>query len=756
MLPAALRVIRGDLRSRPLHTALTGLVVAFALGALVVTLHGRVTLDDPYDRLFRATDGAHVTAISQSRADLTRIAALPGVAAAEGPRPLVRVPVRFGDEGDTLGLIGLPRTRARVERPLILDGRAARGPGEVVLHREFARGHGIAVGDAIAAGVGTTRRDLRVVGIGAAAGSTDGGWGDPADVLGLATQEQPLQFGLGLRLADPASAKAFALRAADTAPDGSVRTLDWRTQRKERTDDARRLLTILQTTTVLALLAAAFTLATAIGGRVLAQRRQIGLLRAIGLTPLQVTGLLVAHYLVLAALAAPFGLAGGAFVAERLSASAADALGAPAHPPPSAALLAVALLVALVVVALATALPAWRAGRMPVQAALALGRGATSARASRVARLALRLRLPVVVGVGAKDAFAQRGRTILTVSSLGLAAALVATAMGFEATMDRLGSDPALRAQPYELRVESSLPPAEVDRQLARRGEVTAVARVREIVMTGPREVEIHARVLDGPLQAFPYAIRDGRAARAPGEVTLGRGALDALHARIGDRIALRAGGQPVSLRVVGRHVEPDDEGRGAVTGLSGLPAGTARLDDPYWGVRLSPGADPVATAAGLTREGRGRVDVERPIESLQREADDMRPVVYGTVALLMVIAALNLLTTLGLAIRERERDYAVLASVGATPRQVRSVVIAGGAALALPAAVLGLPLGAWIFMLVIGATDPADGPDVRTLPVWWSYPVAIAGAVALTAAISALASRAATRIRPAPALRAE
>jgi putative ABC transport system permease protein len=86
---------------------------------------------------------------------------------------------------------------------------------------------------------------------------------------------------------------------------------------------------------------------------------------------------------------------------------------------------------------------------------------------------------------------------------------------------------------------------------------------VREIVMTGQvrtrghagadrsapaARAEIHARVLDGPLQAFPYAIRDGRAARAPGEVTLGRGALDALHARIGDRIALRAGGEPVSL----------------------------------------------------------------------------------------------------------------------------------------------------------------------------------------------------------------
>ena len=80
MPPAALRVIRADLRSRPLYTALTGLVVAFALGALVVTLHGRATLDDPYDRLFKATDGAHVTAVSGSREALTRIATLPGVA----------------------------------------------------------------------------------------------------------------------------------------------------------------------------------------------------------------------------------------------------------------------------------------------------------------------------------------------------------------------------------------------------------------------------------------------------------------------------------------------------------------------------------------------------------------------------------------------------------------------------------------------------------------------------------------------------
>src|SRR4051794_5342163 len=413
MLAAALRIIRADLRARPLNAFLTGLVVAFAVGALVVTLHGRAALDAPYDRLFHATNGAHVTVVASDTATLRQIAAERGVVASDGPRPIIGVPVN--GRADGIGLIGLPRTRARIEDPLILEGRRIRGTGEVVLARGWAREHTVRLGATVVAG----GRPLKVVGVGSTAGSNAGGWADPADVLALASGGRRVRYAIALRLADPTTAKAFARRVER---DG-VRTLDWRTQRAQLTDDARRLLTILQTTTVLALLAAAFTLATAISGRVLASRRQIGLLRAIGLTPVQVTGVLVAHYLVLAALAAPFGLVAGALVAEALSGREAATLGAPAHAPPSAALLAGCLLIALLVVAAATALPAWCAGRVPVQAALAIGRGATSARASRVARVARRLRLPVVVGVGAKDAFAQRGRTALTVASLALAAA---------------------------------------------------------------------------------------------------------------------------------------------------------------------------------------------------------------------------------------------------------------------------------------------------------------------------------------------
>jgi putative ABC transport system permease protein len=292
---------------------------------------------------------------------------------------------------------------------------------------------------------------------------------------------------------------------------------------------------------------------------------------------------------------------------------------------------------------------------------------------------------------------------------------------------------------------------------LTHRPEVAAVAQIREIPMVEPRSgIEIRTRVVDGPLDQFAYAVPEGRAVSAPAETTLGRGAMEALGVGIGDRVQLRAAGQLVSLRVVGRYVEPDGQGRGAVIPRQGLPDAVVRLGGPFWVARLHAGADSAAVARALRSDSAGRLGVERPIESLQREAADIRPVVYGTTLLLLAIAFVNLLTTLLISIRERERDFAILASIGASPRQVLATVVSGGSLLALAAALVGLPLGTWMFLFMIGVTDPADGPDVGTLPSWWWFPLVLPAALALTALVSLLAARQATRIQPAPALRAE
>ena len=90
-----------------------------------------------------------------------------------------------------------------------------------------------------------------------------------------------------MRLRDPASSIAFAEAAAQRFRSRDLTSRNGRGRATEFTDDSRRMLTIISAPPCSRLIGAAFTLATAIGGRVIAQRRQIGLLRAIGITPLQ-------------------------------------------------------------------------------------------------------------------------------------------------------------------------------------------------------------------------------------------------------------------------------------------------------------------------------------------------------------------------------------------------------------------------------------------------------------------------------------
>ena len=200
--------------------------------------------------------------------------------------------------------------------------------------------------------------------------------------------------------------------------------------------------------------------------------------------------------------------------------------------------------------------------------------------------------------------------------------------------------------------------------------------------------------------------------------------------------MSLTADGRPFRARVVGRHIDPDGLGVVALAGT--VPA--AALRSPSWIVRLSDGVDAARTQAEIERVGAGRLLVSRPGESLEREVSEMRPIVYGVTALLLAIAGVNLLTTLLLSVRERRRDVAILGAVGASRRQVTGTVVAGGLLLAVPSVLVGLPLGAWLFTTIVGITDPSDGPDVATLPSWWS--VGLALPVGLAAVARALGPR--------------
>jgi lipoprotein-releasing system permease protein len=135
--------------------------------------------------------------------------------------------------------------------------------------------------------------------------------------------------------------------------------------------------------------------------------------------------------------------------------------------------------------------------------------------------------------------------------------------------------------------------------------------------------------------------------------------------------------------------------------------------------------------------------------------------VTFIVIALIVIVAALNILIALTMMVMEKTRDIAVLMSFGVDPGQVRRIFLMQGLLISVVGTALGLVLGylaAWA-----GGHYPihisADVYSIDTLP-FASRPLdgLIVGAVSI--GISMLAtlypSSAAARIRPAEALRYE
>ena len=129
-------------------------------------------------------------------------------------------------------------------------------------------------------------------------------------------------------------------------------------------------------------------------------------------------------------------------------------------------------------------------------------------------------------------------------------------------------------------------------------------------------------------------------------------------------------------------------------------------------------------------------------------------------IALIILIAALNITTTLILVVMERRRDIAILNAMGATRGSIMTIFIVEGAVVGLAGAVVGVLLGAFAtfmanrFKLI---SLPADVYSIAHVPLNLQLrDVLLAALVAF--ALSALATiypaRAAAKVRPAELLR--
>ncbi|MEV6343739.1 FtsX-like permease family protein [Actinoplanes sp. NPDC051851] len=730
---------RAAVRRRRLQTFVIGLVIFFCTATGVVSLALLDAVSAPFDRAFAEQNGAHAVAAFDpaevSDAQLT--AATTGVSAMNGPFPQVVVEPEGADGpllSEPLTVAGRADPGGAVDRLDLWRGRWPSAPGEIVLasapHPEDFDLGPLAQTTAVTTGTTT----LRVVGWAYSISGSADGWVTPEQVAALhPTATQMLYRFTG----DVSTRDAIRSRLAGVTtglPDGALlASQPYLVLKEKAAEGAGTYLPFLATFGVLGLLATVIIVGNVVSGAVVSGFRHIGVLKAIGFTPRQVVGVYLTMVTVPAVAGAVLGTVIGANAARPMLADTFRGLGFGQNAAARPWVWIAGLVGAPLIVVLAALLPALRAHRLSAAEAISAGSATHRGRGPRVQRALSGTRLPRSISLGLGLPFARPGRTALTLATLILGVTTVTFATGLSDSVIRI-TDVGERAagqigvRPYEPRQHATTTRSDTEIEAMLRG-MTGAARVavfisRTVSLSGSSEpVLINFGRGDAAAMGYEAQLLEGHWMTGPDQVVAPTQLLHRRGLKVGDRLTVELGGGRSTLTIVGETVRgvPGPEGLFAdAAALERLdPDGPLRPADYFYQVQVAEGTDVDGYVAAVRA-------VDPGLYTWNNTGDNTFAVIVtgfsGVLSVLLsLVTALGVLNTVALNVLDRRRDLGMLKSIGMTPRQVVTMMVASVVVLGTAGGLIGIPFGMLAHRIVVplAAKSASVRLPAEVLRVW-------------------------------------
>ena len=719
-------------------------------------------------------------------AQLAALGRLPNV---EGVQALsvVQTRVWIGERRQKALVVGVPNYgRQPVDRVTITSGTAPRA-GAVLTDVQNSSGgrYEGGTGDRIrVVGVGDRIHTLRVTGVGRNLEWSQMGVNGDFVVL-YATPET------GAKLAGQQGYSLLAFRLADATTAAANRTADEiRGYLRANTSFTRfselpsvrepgtypgqelfdQLASLMNVFTVLALLAAGVLVANTMGTLIGEQRREIGMMKAIGGTRSQIRRVYVLTAFLLGGISAVLGVGLGVVISNAIVGFFGSSFFAIS---PGWAVSVPVVVVSLVLGLVAPplmALPAIRRGtRVPVREALeevpSLEGGA------RIVDRALRrvTFLPRTAQIGVRSVTRRTRRTFATVVQIALA---VGTLIGVLALMNSVTSttEAAWNQLHYDLDMNTVVGKP-LDAQADRLIRTTpGVATAQPVLMNMVKADGNDASVWGLPPQPmFDQKVVAGRwftqreETRSARVTVIAKNIARAIGADVGDTVTIQTASGPARLRIVGMTGTQMQNGLLFLTPLSTL---RAILDSPdtvnaYW-VRTSSTdhglidrtttelENRLATAGFSVGTNIRYVDQARNVDANRQISSAIGILGFLIVAISMV----GLINAITMNVLERTREIGVLRCIGARALDIRRIFAVEGLTVSLLGWLLGIPVGYalarllnWLLLEVVKIEFAFTFPPLNVL-------IALVGTVVLALLIMRLPLRRAVRYKPGEALR--
>jgi putative ABC transport system permease protein len=720
-----LRWARADLRARRGQALLTIGVVGGVVAALFLAtmlLQGAL---NPWQQLFTRTHGADVLVYFQNGTDTSELDSLPGVQQVAQPYQAASATLKQGAVRSPVELSSMTPVPPTMSTPLIVAGTWLRSsePDGAVLEASFAAAVHVGVGDQITVdGIDGTEVTMRVIGI---ADTADQGfypqW-TPGLIWvqhGLLTKVEPQQSEtekvVGLRLDDDSAlATSEVVQTIYNLYNGAaensavLRYSTWQQVQDSMASNDRLLGLLLALFGIIALVAAPCAIANVTAGRVLVQRQDIAMLKALGFTPGQVVRMLLAEQTLLGAAGAVLGLAAARIITSPEFVRPPD--GTPVGLAPlSGSWVALIGGCTVLTVAIATVIPAWRAGR--VSPVAAVQPSPPRGHLSLIARLGLLVHLPAPLVLGARDSLTRRLPAVLTVVGLAIPMVMITIALTCWSTVDSFTSDPGRIGLAAAVTVsQGGMDEKQTLALISRDDQVLASYPSAEFdtLLPGVNGTFV-ARAMGYSWRPYPFEVVQGRMFHAANEAVAGQGFLDLMHIGVGAWIRPTIDGVPVILHIVGRTIEPDNNGDVLDFGLDALTDAGSAPPQLAHSLVLKPGVAPATARANLLKASNDRLDV-RLVANPASGLRVVRVVVIVAVVLLAVIGLASLLTATAVGLRDHLHEVGVLKAMGLTPRQVMATLVVNATILTAIGVISGTIAGLIIAPRLINMQGQTSG----------------------------------------------
>jgi putative ABC transport system permease protein len=723
-MSAVWQVARGAVRRRRPQTAVIALIMFISAATIVIALSQLTISANPFGSAFASQDGAHLAAtFDRARvpdAQLERTARRPGVTAAAGPFAEAVVNVT-GVTGYHPSGPGPAQPSPVTPGPLTVAGRAS--PGGPVDHLDLWLGHWATGPGQIVVDLPTTEhigpqflgssvkvlggQALTVVGVADSVTQSAGGWVTPAGIAALHPHASQMLY----RFASAATAgdiRKDLARVTSGLPHGAlVSSQSYLTAEQAYSSGTGLYVPLLLTFGILGLIVAVLIVANVISGAVVSGYRHIGILKATGYTPNQVTAVYLVMVGIPAVIGCVLGVAAGTVLAIPFASTAQRGLGVSTSAiSPSADVIT---LVGLLAVVAATALgSALRARRLPAARAISAGSAPAAGRGLRVQRALAGTRLPRAVSLGLGLPFARPARTALTLAAVILGVLTVTMCTGLTSTAISYGNLEEGHGS-FQVVVTAGQPgqgPA---------GQKPSTAATQALLQSlpGAAHVEAHlgtqARLAGTTQNVSVEADRGGTATMngplvrghwidGPGQAVASPGFLRDHDMTVGTRLTLEEDGHQATVTIVGESWT----GTGINVGWQTLTTLVPGQQAIQYNVQLTSGASVSAYLAAVSKADPGLY----PAPNTKINAGTELVATSATLftVLLAIVAALGVFNTVVLNTRERRRDLGMLKSIGMTPREVTGMMVTSMAELGIVGTLIGLPLGILAHRLVVAA----------------------------------------------------